>query len=123
MRDGDEAHVAMREVDVDAVEVVGPEGAVLAAHLPIRGEHEVVDGELAPRAEEPGERFLPARPLERVRLVDLFPRELATLAAELVAQPGELLLLGEERDARGEPLFVRNDRMIHDAHGLSFCWT
>src|SRR5262245_56004010 len=121
MRDGDEAHIAMREVDVDAVEVVGPERAGLAPRVPVRREHEVVDGELAPRAEELSERFLAARPVEDVRLVDLLPRELAALAAEIVAQPGELLLFGEERGARGEPLFTRDDRMVLDAHAFSFC--
>src|SRR5262245_1335611 len=119
--DGDEGHVAMRQVDVDTVEIVGPERAALASLVPLRREHEVIDGELTPRAEELGERRLPARALEDVRLVDPFPRQLPPLPAELVAEPGELLLLGEEGNARGDPLLVRDDGVIHDAHAFSFC--
>ncbi|MNL76786.1 hypothetical protein D3C87_2028040 [compost metagenome] len=42
-RNGGEGHVAMVEMNRDAVEIVGPERAVLAPLLPVRTQHEVVD--------------------------------------------------------------------------------
>ena len=46
-----ERHVALGEVDEGAVEMIGKIGAALAAFLPVRPQHEVVDDELAPAVE------------------------------------------------------------------------
>ena len=52
--DGDERHVALGEVDVGAVEMIGEEGATRTAFLPVRAEHEMVDDELASAVEQLG---------------------------------------------------------------------
>ena len=62
------------QVDDVGIEVVGPEGAVLAAFLPVRVEHEVVDDELIPSGEEIAERAASVRTLEDVVLLDALPR-------------------------------------------------
>src|SRR6266496_146015 len=81
----------MIQMDDVAVEVVGPERAGLARGIagPGRGrrsaagiEHGVVDDQLAPSL------------------------------AQLVPQPRELLLAGEERRPRHQPLFVRHYRVM-----------
>jgi hypothetical protein len=36
VRNRDEGNVAMRQMDIDAVEIIGPERAVRATRLPIR---------------------------------------------------------------------------------------
>jgi len=110
-----EAHVAVIEVDAETVEIVRPEGAVLAALVPVRGEHEVIDDELAPAVEKLGQSLPALRPVEDVLLVDLFPGQGAPLAAQFVAQPGELLLLREEFPARPYPGLVRYDPMLPDS--------
>src|SRR5207247_11438148 len=113
--DRHEAHVAVIEVDAETVEIVRPEGAVLAALVPVRGEHEVIDDELAPAVEKLRQRLPALRPVEDVLLVDLLPGQGAPLAAQLVAQPGELLLLREEFPARPYPDLVRYDPMLPDS--------
>src|SRR5208283_1324787 len=71
--DSDEGYVAMFEMDGGAIEVIRPEGAVLASLLPFRREHEMVDGELAGSREQVGQRLLARGPVEHVRLGDPFP--------------------------------------------------
>src|SRR2546427_7755453 len=109
----------MIQMDDVPVEVVGPERAGLARGVagPGRGrrgvagiEHGVVDDQLAPSLEQLGQSPLATRPLEHVGLRDRFPGEPASLLAQLVPQPGELLLASEERRPRRQPLFVRQDR-------------
>src|SRR4051794_39457331 len=95
--DGEERHVAVCEMDADAVEIVRPEGAMRAAGLPVGTEHEVVDDELTSTIEQIGQRPSSTRRFEFVRLLHALPGKLAALPADLVAQPRELLLFGEER--------------------------
>src|SRR5256885_5078199 len=114
-RDRDEARVAVIEVDAEAVEIVRPERAVLAALVPVGREHEVIDDELAPAVEELGQRLRACRPVEDVLLLHLLPRQGAPLATQLVAQPGEPLLLREEFPARLDPGLVRYDPMLPDS--------
>src|SRR5207247_433740 len=64
--------------------------------------------QLAPSLEQLGQGPLATRPLEHVGLCDRFPGEPASLLAQLVPQPGELLLASEERRPRRQPLFVRH---------------
>src|ERR1700738_3442131 len=93
----------------DVGEIIAPERAALAAHLPAEAEHEMINDELAPPGEQVGERLLAVRPVEHVALLDPLPRQLAPLPAQVVTHPVELLLLGEQRLARLEPLRRRDD--------------
>src|SRR5262249_20907315 len=103
----------------DAVEVVGPEGAALAARLPIRIEHEMVDDELTAAGEELGQVLPAVRSLEDISLVHALPRQIAPFLAERVAQPRELLLPGKQLLARCDPLVARNDLvLLHDQSSL-----
>jgi hypothetical protein len=110
-RDGDHRDVARLQVDDVRVEVVGPERAALAAGVPARIEHEVVDDELAAAGEELRQRASSVRPLEDVLLLDALPRQVTSLAPQLVPQPRELLLLREQLLPLGQPLVV-----LHHAH-------
>src|SRR6202011_2402423 len=96
-RNGHKGHVAVIEVNTDAVEVVGPERAGLAPFLVIGTEHKVIDDELAPFLEELGQRLLAQGTVEDVLLVNSLPWELAPLSAQFVPQSGEFLFLREER--------------------------
>src|SRR5438034_1864677 len=111
-RDRNEGHVPRVHVDDVGVEVVGPERAALAAGVVVRSEHEVVDDELAPALEELGEGPLAVRRVEDVLLLDAFPRQRAPLFAQLVAEPGELLLLRQQRRACLDPLVVLNNLVL-----------
>src|SRR5271165_4679576 len=76
----------------------------------------MVDDQLAPPAEEVAEpEVLPLRAVEPVILVDSEPGHRAPPGGELVAEPGEVLLFGEQQPARGEPFVFRRDWMIR--HG------
>jgi len=55
-RDRKETDVAMLQMNADAVEIVGPEGAGLAPFGPVRPQHEVIDNELALARKQIGER-------------------------------------------------------------------
>src|SRR5205823_1574482 len=102
-------------MDGDAVEVVHPERADVAGRVRCPGrmgpggvgvEHRVIDDQLAASFEEVAECLAPVLTLERVWLLDELPGQLAPLPAELVAHPGELLLLRQVSLPRLEPLIV-----------------
>src|SRR6266511_4854098 len=93
--------------------MIGPERAALATLLPSWSEHEMHDDQLAASIEEVGERLLAVRPVEAIPLLHPDPGQLAALPAQLIAQPGEGLLLAQVLLARREPLVSR-----HDAVGL-----
>src|ERR1700730_8311703 len=95
-RDGDEADVAVIEMDDDAVEIVGPERTALAALVPTRVEHEMENDQLLASVEQLGQGLPAAAAVENIVLLDPLPRQLAALPAQLIAQPGEFLLLGEQ---------------------------
>src|SRR5438093_13705724 len=82
---------------------------MLAALVPIRAEHEVINDEPALAAEQLAERHLAIRPVKDVFLFDLHPRQLATFLIQGIAELRELLLLREEFLSRGEPFFLKND--------------
>ena len=46
----------MIEMDRDAIEIIGPERALLAPFLPIGSEHEVIDDQMGAPVEEIAER-------------------------------------------------------------------
>src|SRR5882762_7030089 len=102
-------------MDGDAVEVVHPEGADEAGRVPCPGrmgprgvgvEHGVVDDQLAASLEDVAERLRPALALEGVLLFDELPGQIASLPAQLVTHPGELLLLRQVPLPCPEPLVV-----------------
>ena len=116
-----ESRVALSNVNVHAVEMVGPKRAMRATFLPARPEHEVIDNELALAAEQIGERHLARRPVENVFLFDFDPRQLATLKVQFVAQFRELLFLNQKLLAGDKPFFLRNHLPVFDsADGFDF---
>ncbi len=96
--------VAMRQVHVHAVGVVGHERAARAALLPARPEHEVLHQQLAAALEQVGERARALGRVEDVVLLDAHPGQRAALAGDLVAQAGQFLLARQQRLALGDPV-------------------
>src|SRR5262249_39786431 len=92
--------------------IVGPERAALAPGVPGRIEHEMLDDQLAAPVEQVAQGGLARRSLELIGLVDTLPRQRATQSAELVAQPGELLFLGEQLQALRQPFLTRNHPVL-----------
>src|ERR1700728_1079330 len=62
--DDDEGDVTLRDVNGRTVEMIGEQRTARAAFLPVGSEHEVVDDELALRAEKAAQRFLAAGTVE-----------------------------------------------------------
>src|SRR5579863_43398 len=112
----------MLQVNVDAVEVVGPERAALAPRLPGRIEHEMVDDELRFSREQVGQGLLAGGPVENVSLLHPLPGQIAPLGAQLIAQPRELLLLDQELFARFDPLRARYDLVRLGHAGFRCGW-
>ena len=110
-RHDDERHVALREVDDGTVKMIGQERAARAAGFPVGAEHEVIDDQLALAAEQVGQGFLAARPVEHVSLVDFHPGQLAPLFAQRIARAAKSFFLGEVRLAGGEPFVLGDDAM------------
>src|SRR5215831_18980137 len=80
----------------DAIEAVCPERAVLAAFVPVRPVHEVIDQQLAAALEQLRKGLAAVRPIEDVLFLHLHPRQCAALLAQSVALPGKLLLFGQK---------------------------
>src|SRR6516162_1829305 len=100
---------------VDAIEIVGPEGATFAPFLPIRGEHEVIDGQLMPAVEQLRQGLSAIGSFENIILVHPLPRQIPALLTKPVAQSREFLFVGEQLPPGGEPILVRNNFMtLHD---------
>src|SRR5204863_10141598 len=76
-----ERRVALSNVNVHAVEMVGPKRAMRATFLPARPEHEVIDEKLTLATKQVAECQLACRPVEYVFLFDFDPGQLATLKA------------------------------------------
>ena len=104
--------VAMLQVNVDAIEAVGAQGAMGATRLVVRAEHEMVDDELAAPLEEIGKRLIAVGTLEHVILCNFHPGKAAALFVQLILHLGKLLFLREEFLTRLDPLFRADDRMI-----------
>src|SRR5258708_1923831 len=102
-------------MDEETVVAVRPERAAFAGRIPARIEHEVLDNELVPPRKQVGQRLLAVGSFEDVVPVHALPRQLAPLAAELIAQFRELLLLGEQPLAGLDPLVTRDHGGVH--HG------
>src|SRR5436190_18802058 len=99
----------MREEAVDMVHLWVAADATIAR---ARGQNEMLDEQLALRAEQIGQRFLAAWPLEFMRLLDLDRGQGAPLGAEPVARAREFLFLCQQRLPRGEPFFAIDDLML-----------
>ena len=99
-----------------AVGVVGHVGAVLAALLPARREHEVLHQQLAAAVEQVGQRAPAHRRVERVGLVDPHPGQRPALARDLVAEAGQLLFVRKQLLTLGNPLVPGYDAMVLGAH-------
>src|SRR3989442_15889969 len=102
----------MLEMNHNPVEIVRPERTAGTTFRPARTKHEVIDDELASARKQVCQRFLAVRPVEDIFLVDAFPRKVAALLTELIAQARELLFRGQELSARCQPLIVRNHIVI-----------
>src|SRR5262249_50689573 len=75
--------------------------------------HEMLDDQLAASVKEIGERLLATRAIEDVFLLDFDPGQLAALAAQLIAQPSQLLLLAQMLLTRSDPLVSGHDSVLH----------
>src|SRR5580700_4417319 len=115
-RDGDEDDVTLCQVHGRAVGVVGHIGAILAALLPARSEHEVLHQQLAVAVEQIGQRAPAHRRVERVGLVDPHAGQRPALACDLVTEAGQLLLARKQRLTLGDPLVPGYDAMVWGAH-------
>jgi hypothetical protein len=85
-------------------DAVGQERARLAALIPVRVEHEVVDQQLTAVLEQAGQAGLAVRALEDVFLVNLDHRQVAPPGVQRVSLPGEFLLLRQHLPTGGQPL-------------------
>ena len=83
-----------------------------AALVPAGVEHEVVDDQLATTLEQLCQRPLASPCLEGVLLGDRLPGQGAPLSCQIFTQVGELLLPGEERSPRLQPICVRYDLVL-----------
>jgi hypothetical protein len=100
----------MIEMDRDAIEIIGPERALLAPFLLIGSEHEVIDDQLGAPVEEIGEREGAPPPLELVRLFHALPRHRHAAARQRIALAREFLRGGEQVKARRcQSLWCRNE--------------
>src|SRR4029077_17933806 len=88
----------------NAVDGISARRAGRATGLIAGAEHEVIDEELRPAAEQLGQGLDTVVGLEVVILLDPDPRQLAPFARQGVAHPRVLLFAREERLASGQPL-------------------
>jgi hypothetical protein len=79
-----------------AVQVVGEKRAADATFFPAWAEHEVINNQLAAALKEVGKRFFAVPSLEGILLLNLFPRQVAALPAQLITQMGKFLFLAEK---------------------------
>ena len=77
--------IALGEMKIGAVVVIGHVGAALAALLPARREHEVLHQQLASAFEQVGQLARPFQSIEDGVLVDMHPWKGGSLAGDLVA--------------------------------------
>jgi hypothetical protein len=91
VRNHDKGNIAVREMDVDAIEIVGPERTVRTARFPRRIEHEVVNRKLAAACEQLGELLPASGAVKFIVFRDSLPGQFAPLARQPVAEPRVLL--------------------------------
>jgi hypothetical protein len=117
----------MGQMDINAVEAVGPERAAPAPFVPLRSKHEVIDSELATASEQLGEALLTVRAVEDVLFLDPLERQ---QSREFVAESVVFFFLDQQGFARRDPFLMRDDcvRQVHwissftvDSAALSVC--
>jgi hypothetical protein len=79
----------------------------------------VVHQQLAPAVEQVQQAHRALGPVEDVLLTDLDHRQPAPLCVQLVASPGQLLLVGEQLLACHQPLVMRDDPRVSHLELLS----
>src|SRR5208282_5094134 len=121
-RDRQKTDIALPQVRVDAIGIVGPVGAALAPFVPAGAEHEVIDRELVPAVKQLRHGLPAAGCFENILFGDPLPRQVPAPLAEPVAQPGEFLFLGKQLPPCGQPFFMGNDFMVLH-HNLRDHWS
>src|SRR5262249_41620762 len=111
-RHGDQRDIAGVQMHDNAVEVVSLERTTLAALGPAGSEHEVIDDQLTPAVKEVSQRLSSARAVENILFLDFFPGQLATLPAQVIAEPGKFLLFFGEFLTSSNPFVVRDDFVL-----------
>jgi hypothetical protein len=96
------------KMDGDAVEAVGDGGAGRAAGRVVGPEHEVIDKELRPPPKKVRQRGVAFVGLESILLPYRNPRKFLATARDLVAAIRQFLLLLEQVEPGGKPLFTRS---------------
>src|SRR4029450_7977913 len=96
----------------DSVDVIDFKRATDALRLLPRPEHEVLDEKLAATIKQLGQRDLAFRRVERILLVDLYPRQRATCRGQWIAQACLFLFPFEQILARDQPFFSRNNFVV-----------
>src|SRR6188768_3820322 len=96
-----------------AVEMIGEERAARAALHPAGAEHEMIDHQLAPAAEQVCERFFSVWAVKDVLFLYRRPGQLTARGAQGVARLGEFLFLREQGFACFEPFVLRYDLVLH----------
>jgi hypothetical protein len=96
----------------DSIDAVRDRRVDRAASLVAGAELEVIDEQLAAAVEQLRQRARTGVGLEAVILLDSDPGHLAPLTRQLVAEPGVLLLAGEQLVAGNLPLLPCSDLVI-----------
>src|SRR3954452_14970171 len=110
----------MVQVDERAVEAVGQAGAAgTGAERVVGAEHDVVGEQLRASVEELRERLLAVLGVEHVLLLDRHPRELATLALDLLVPLSLLGLELRELIPGCLPLLARSDLVFRHLISVS----
>jgi hypothetical protein len=88
---------------IDAIEAVGPYGAMRAAGTIIRAEHEVVDYKLAAAIKQIGQTLFAVGSVENIILLDFHPRQAAALLTEFILKAREFLFFKKKPLSRLQP--------------------
>ena len=110
-RTGDEHKGGLARVQVFHVrrDLIAEEAAVFASLLPLGGEHEVVDDELAAAVEEVAERQGTVRTGELVVLIDFHHGQFTALLHQFVGLPGEFFFFGQKVQSGLTPFVVASN--------------
>ena len=118
-RDVEHGDVTRLDVGERGVDRVRTRRAHRAPGLVGRPEHEVIDEQLRSAVEQLGERLGALVGLKPILLLHRHPRQIASLARELVAEACQLLFSRQQRLPGSEPLFASSNLMI--GHGDASC--
>ena len=102
----------MGQVNVDPVEIIGPEGTARTTLIPIGSVHEVIHNELTLVGKQVGQRLNSLRALEFVVFLDPDPRQLTTFLRECVARFGKRFFFAEKLLPSPQPVYARYDGLV-----------